>query len=174
MHHPPQGFHLTKGLRLLGAESLTVRSNGTLVHGIVHSTEKRGELLSVHILRLRQLKLHCSFNAPLDVQDHVPITLFGLLSASMTEILIGDAWRHLQQSVHLPKFGKFTACSLEVRDAQVLSCYSCLETESDNTVFIRPNCRSFTTPAFTSLMLRSERYCSNASTSSVLLPPWHR
>ena len=65
---------------------------------------KRRELLSVQILRLRQLKLQSSYNAPLDVPDHVTIILCGLLSASMTEILIGDAWRHLQQSVHLPNF----------------------------------------------------------------------
>ena len=91
VHHPSEGFHPTKRLRLLGAESFTVRSNGTLVHGIVHSSEKRGELLSVQIFRLKQLKLHCSFNAPLDVPDHVPVILCGILSANVTEILIGDA-----------------------------------------------------------------------------------
>ena len=34
-HHFPEGLQPTKGLRLLGPESFTVRSNGTLVHGIV-------------------------------------------------------------------------------------------------------------------------------------------
>ena len=58
--------------------------------------EKRGELLSVQILWLRQQKLFCSNYASLDVPSHM---LLGLLSASMTEIFIGEGRRHLQQSV---------------------------------------------------------------------------
>ena len=132
-------------------------------------TEKREELLSVQILRLRQLKLLCSYNASLDVPDRVPIILCGLLSAGVTEILIGDAWRHLQQSVHLPKFGKFTACRLEVREAQVVELLKhggltlISQQRATTPVMIGPNCRSFTTPSLTSLMLRSARCCSNVS-----------